>query len=270
MARSDTLWERVRYSAPIDCILDSRIVEYDIAKANISVLLDKGVISQEEYDRYYAMDKHSREVSIGLMQLRVNGVSAVLKDGITEARKSFFEILQLDDRSVLSINNDAIYCISNGFDVGLDYVDVGPHVRFVKKGVYRSYYRFGKNKEFFYNYDPISRKEILEVKGLGEASLALHQNYFIKILKDLFYVAVTRGARFALDSLKSFYHSYISMELPIEYYRRLDSESLYDLKLSTNYGYYRADNLIIPDRKLIDPSYNAWILNCLARYFSTK
>lgn len=270
MANYDYLWERVKYSAPTGCILDSRIVEYDIEKANISVFLDKGVISQEEYEYYYNMDKHSREVAMGMLQLRVNGASLVLKEGIKDARRLLFEKLNLDENNVLAINNDAIYCISNGFDVGLDYVQITDHVRFKKKGVFRSYYRFGKYREFFYDYDPISKKEILEVKGIGTRSLELHQDYFVKILKDLFYLVVTRGRKAAYDALQNFYHQYLSMKLPIEYYRRLDSESLYDLKLSTEYGYYRADQLLYPDRRLIDPSYNAWILNCLARYLTRE
>lgn len=268
MARYEHLWERVRYSAPIDFILDNHIVEYDIAKANISVLKDKGIINQAEYDRYYAMDKHSREVAIGLMQLRVNGVSATLKQGITEARKRLFELLNLDETSVLSINNDAVYCIFNGLSAEPDIIDITPNVKFIKKGVYRSYYRFGRNKEFFYNYDPMTKVELLDIKGLGDQSIALHKNFMVKVLKDLFYIAITQGPRIALESLKSFYYKYISMELPIEYYRRLDSESLYDLKLSTPYSSYKANNLMIEDKRLIDPSYNAIILNSLAKYYT--
>ena len=268
MAKYEHLWERVRYSAPIDFILDTHIVEYDITKANISILLDKGVINRKDYNRYYAMDKHSREVAIGLMQLKVNGVSNILKEGITEARKRLFDILSLNETNVLSINNDAVYCIFNEFNIERDYIDVGPHVKFIKKGVYRSYYRFGRNKEFFYSYDPISRVELLDIKGLGEESIALHRDYIVKVLKDLFYIAITQGPKVALEALKSFYHSYISMELSVEYYRRLDSESLYDLKLNTPYSYYRANNLLIRDKRLIDPSYNAGVLNTLARYYT--
>ena len=41
------LWDKDRYSAKIEFIIDNFIREYDITKANISVLRDANVLSEE-------------------------------------------------------------------------------------------------------------------------------------------------------------------------------------------------------------------------------
>ena len=56
MAYSD-IWSQIRYLAPYNYILDSNIVEFDIEKANINVLLYYGAINKTTYDQLNALPK---------------------------------------------------------------------------------------------------------------------------------------------------------------------------------------------------------------------
>lgn len=260
------LWEHTSFTSPANYILDARIVEYDIEKANISVLLDSGIITEEQYNMYYAMDKMEREIAIGKLQLKNRKVSDMLKLGITKARKHLCERLNLDYTNVLSIKNDAIFVLSSGFDLGLDYIQVSPHVRFRRKGVFRSYYKLAR-KEFFYDYNPISRQHVIDIKGLGDYAIGLQNNFMIAKFCDLFYIALSKGSRAALVELTKFYNSYMSKELPINYYRRLDSNCRYDLINVSEYANYQADYLLLEDKRNIDIGYNAKLLATLSQYY---
>lgn len=259
-------WKHTNFMSPVGYILDARIVEYDIEKANISVLLDAGVISQVQYQDLYELPKRDREVAVGKMQLRDKKVSDVLKNGIMAARKALCERLDLDYGNILSIKNDAIFVVSSGFDIGLQTIEITPNVRFKKKSTFRSFYKLNR-KEFYYDFNPITREHISEVKGLGDYAYGLQKDYLISALNDIFFVAMSENPRSALMKLKMFYNSYMAKELPIEFYRRMDSNCRYEFLANDQYATFQADYLLVPDIRVIDPSYNASLLSTLAGYF---
>ena len=55
------LLQSPNYNSSYDIILNSFIREYDISKANISVLYQRGVIDKSIYDELYNSDKFIRE-----------------------------------------------------------------------------------------------------------------------------------------------------------------------------------------------------------------
>ena len=63
-------FSKVKYRAPADFLIDTNIREYDISKANISILLDSGVIDAETYNILVSQPKQIREVPGGKMQDR--------------------------------------------------------------------------------------------------------------------------------------------------------------------------------------------------------
>ena len=54
------LYKRTLYTKKVRFIINE-IYEYDIAKANISILLQSGIIKQREYDMFSQMTKYQRE-----------------------------------------------------------------------------------------------------------------------------------------------------------------------------------------------------------------
>jgi hypothetical protein len=60
------LYERTLYAAPYQYLINRNIQEYDISKANITILLDIGYITKDEYQYLYSLPKQQREVKVGL------------------------------------------------------------------------------------------------------------------------------------------------------------------------------------------------------------
>lgn len=270
MSQVSNLYERVHYKAPIDYIIDSTIYEYDIRKANISVLYDKGTITKEFYERMLVAPKNEREIAIGKMQINNKPFSDALRQGIQDARQSLFQILELDETNVLAIRNDAIFVVKTCMKDYPQEIQVGPHTTFVRKNIYRSFYNyFGRS--MFYYFDPISSVEGLDVKGLGEYAINLHRDYLLRTFMDIFYTAITAGPQEALEFINKFYDAYIKKQLPLEYYRRFDSHAQFDFRNISNWCTFRADFLTPGAAEdMIDISYNASILRLFSSYYLSE
>ena len=61
------IWSYDRYLAPYRFILDGTIVEYDIRKANISILYTMKAIDKKTYEYLLEVPKKMREVIVGRM-----------------------------------------------------------------------------------------------------------------------------------------------------------------------------------------------------------
>ena len=167
---SQSYLKDVYINKDIDYLVSTYIREYDIRKANISILLSKGLITQSEFD-YYASLKN-RSVVIGLLQRDNEEIKRELNNGFREYRQKFFEANNIQDHEVLAIRKDAIFLISKeARTTTFDYVN------FVNKNTYTSFYRiFGY--EYYYMCDRIRMTEQFDVKGISDKVLPVHENYF--------------------------------------------------------------------------------------------
>ena len=256
----NNLWSKANYRANIDYVIDAPIKEYDISKANINVLRDANIITEELYQYLLVAPKIEREVYIGKMQGNDPNVTAVLKQGIENARKVFMEINNINPSEVLSIRNDAIMVISNRPMI----LDITQRVKFRLSGDYRSFYKIN-NLNFYYNYNLVTEEEVLDVKGMDESAYNLHKDYMIEFLAELFYAAQIEGVQTAMKLLSMVYTNYINKLLDIGYYRELNSLSRFKIINSQFY----ADFLTEWDKKYVDLSYNENIFRHLNKIFST-
>lgn len=262
----NTLWENFHYKKEVDTIIDSQIYEYDITKANISVLRDANIISEQEYQYYLQCDKLEREVSIGKLQGSDPKISSIIKEGIANSRRIFLESNKIPDSKVLSIRNDAITIIG----MQAHNLQITDRVAFRQSGYYTSYYKIGF-VEYLYLFDIVSQTENLDIKGIGDEGVSLHKNYMLEFLSELFYSAQVEGVKEAIRLLQMFYHNYTHKFLDVGYYRELNSNSMYKSNIPINqYSletiYY--DNMTNFDKQYIDISFNESILRCLNRLYS--
>lgn len=250
------LYERKNYTADISYLTNIFITEYDLSKANINVLLTKGVLDQETYDYLYRAERMVRQVYVGKLQKDPN-IAKVLSDGIIEAKKMLFEANGLLDRDILSIKNDAVFVISKKLSItqfGL--------LRFIEKNIYTSFYKF-MNYEFFYYFNSVTQEESIDVKGIGDDKLAVHSEYFLSLIKDLFYMVQTQGPEAAMRLLKDAYIEYITLQMPVGYYRNFNpiSDFKYNFRSMTGSTFAIQNASENIDKTLLDISYNAMILN---------
>ncbi len=261
---SHPLSDKTYYTAPIDYIISSYIREYDISKANINILLMKGIISNEEYQYLFHLDKMDRQVKIGILQ-KDQGVAMCLKEGIKEMRYLFLTENNLNETDILSIKNDAIFVINK-----IPTVTKFGNIEFVNKNVYTSFYKIDNGKlEIYYLYDMVHDIENMDIKGIKDEKILLHKDYFLEFLLVLFNSAQMDKIEETITILVDFYQSYINLELDINYYRQFNAESLFVLKRFGISSVYTADCLSNESKDHVEISHNLNILRDLIRTFST-
>lgn len=267
-----SLWEKVNYRSEIHFVLDNIIREYDITKANISVLRDANVLTESDYNYLLNAPKTEREIIIGKMQGRNPEITKTLKSGIANARRIFMQENNIQDSEVLAIRNDSITILGSTPVIKLDITD---RVHFRESGCYTSFFHVNAI-DLYYFYDRITNTEVLDIKGLGNESVELHKPFILEFLAELFYTAQIDGVRSAINLLSNFYSTYLKKDLPVEYYRELNSMSRYRMnKEFSLYDTMYIDSATEYDKSFIDISHNDLVLRQLNKmlasiYFSTK
>ena len=261
------LWQLDNYNAPITALFDVGIYEYDISKANISVLADAGVISEDQYQTLLRSEREERQISIGLLQRQDPKVTAALHDGIKEARRKLFELLDIEDSNVLHINKDAVFIIKRMADsikMLSNCIKVGNHTVFTLRSHYNTYFRAGPSLHFYYDYDLMNNIHCYDIRGMSPASKELHSQGFINVLCDILKVQQMSGFAAAYESCRHWYELLSNPATNIDNKRRFDNASEFDLRYDSVFGTMRADYLSEDTADYVDPSYNLQILSSLA------
>ena len=87
------LYEKDNYVMSIPFLINSKITEYDMSKANISMLLEGGLITIDKANELLSLDKKLREIKVGLMQANDDKVKDCINNGFSIWRKAFIEIV---------------------------------------------------------------------------------------------------------------------------------------------------------------------------------
>ena len=214
----------VEYSVKLPYIRNI-ITEYDLRKANISVLKYKNLISEKEYDRLLSIPKSVRERYIGMMIKRDYTIGNSIIKGIVEAKKLFFELNNIQDNEIVSIKNDAIF-IAGSRPI---QTNVNEIFTFVPKNVYSFYMSTINNMEIFYSYNQITDSEVIEIKGIKDEILELHRFHMIVFISTIMYMIQTCTIEDTIKYFNEFYDNFINLRLPVEYYREFNSTSKYKL-----------------------------------------
>ena len=131
------IWLKDRYVAPYGWLINKHIREYDLSKANISILLDTGFITKDQYTKYFNMPKQEREISVGILQRDNKEIAKGLSDGFKLIREKFFKENDLNEEEVLYIDKDSITTI----DRVIKHTKFSDHLEFKMKKEYTSFYK---------------------------------------------------------------------------------------------------------------------------------
>ena len=249
------MYEQNRYIAPYNYLINRDIREYDISKANISILRDFNIIDEEKYLYLFNLPKKEREIKIGLMIRNDYNIQNILNNGFKESRRIFFENNNINDMNVLYIDKDSITTI----DQTIKNNKVSDHIIFLNKNRYTSFYRL-KNIDFLYYND--ERNESFRFKNVNEKFiLENHKKYMIDFLLSLAYTA-QHNILDAISMLTSFYDQYTKYKLDIGFYREFDQNSNYKIISNSNTYQWFSNSInqnMLFDKNL-DISFNAVIL----------
>jgi hypothetical protein len=232
--------------------IQGRIVEYDIKSANINCLLNSGVISKEDYDRYNNMEKHDREIAIGNLHKILAGdginVSEIISNKIREYRYKFVNSNNIEDFEIVRIAKDAMY-INRSVDI--QYTTFDDNILFRKKLVASSMINLNGVLVFAW-YDDHNEINI-EVKGLGK-NAEYHQNGMLTLIANTMYLVDRSGIQDAILYIQEAYKMYICRQLPIEYYREFNGISDYKI-INSKYTLSSVNSLAS-----VDIGYNLMII----------
>lgn len=237
----------------INYLVSHYIREYDIQKANISILYSLNVIDYNTYSFLFEAPRDIRQVYIGNMIKDNKKIYDILHEGILQARQSLITTNNISELDILTIKNDAIFII----DKELSNTRFG-NINFVCKNKYTSFL-YVEPLEIYYFYDIIFDKEIIDIKGINDNILQqYHSNTWIPFLCQLIYLLNTSEIQTAIKFYSDFYTQYCNKELDINYYREFNSNSNF---ITIPICGKRYSMQGIDDISIIDISYNKNLLH---------
>lgn len=254
------MWKQTNYTTPL-CFINNSIYEYDIRKANISILLKNNVISAETYNAFLNMDKMERQIKIGLMQKNNPELKNVLELGFEEARRLLIESNSIQKEEIVSIKKDAIFVTRQ-----LVYTSFPP-IEFVLKNRYDLFVKTEYPKLEFYYGMIDNEEENLDVKGIKDEALPIHYGTWMTFLCEFFGYLSHGQLQEAMTLLSTTSKNYINRSLPIEYYREFNSISHFRIMpgFVSEFTIDRADESC---RGMLNIEYNYNLLMSLNRIVS--
>lgn len=262
------IYEKARYIAPYDWLINKNIQEWDLRQANISVLRSLNVLSEEQYSYYKNLPKDQREIQLGILR-KDPKVEESYKRGLVLAKQSFFEKNILTEENILYIDHDSITLVYDWDDPRANSINgyISPIIEFRLKNRYTSFYRLFNIDFLYFN---IGEQEHFRLKNITSTKLKKdHKDYFIDLLLSIAYSAQNDNILETLNMIKNIYKSYCSKQMNLGYYREFTAESNFRL-MSTNYYTYYAENLDESNIDYVDISYNAKIIRQFYKIFMTE
>ena len=261
---ADELYGKVNYLVDIPLLINANIIEYDISKANITMMLSYGLISLEEYNRFANMDKITREVSIGRRIKNDTGaltndgikIDKCIAKGIMESKRLLFESNHIPQEAIVRIANDAVFVNNHILQyTSFDLNNNGVLVTFKQKNQFNIMINLGL-VTIFINDNPMNDSIEVDVKGINDSQLYKHQ-LFLEFVCNLLSNMQRSGKETAIYLFSDFYSKYLNKELSVEYYREFNADSMYKFKLKPN---YYLDFVSEKDKDTVDIEYNLSIL----------
>lgn len=252
--------------------ISGRIMEYDIRAANISVLREANIITDDYYNYMLSVDKMYREQFIGWQikkEKEESGNKSAIEgsltyrtiyEGIKQARLQLFDANNIQPSEVVRISHDAVF-VNRLSD--LTYTEFGKYIKFRQKMIANTAIKLSSTLIIFY-WNDINGLN-LEVKGIGDESKVLeHQEYILSFIGSVLLTYERAGTIDAIHLIEDFYNDYINRKLPKQFYRELNPKSMYKI---INSGYYLLD---VDDISLLDISYNGNLIRELWKILMTK
>ena len=259
--------DKQQYKAPYLYLINMWLKEYDIEKANISILYEEGILSDQEYQKFYHMEKREREVSIGCLLRDNRNLISILQNGMKKARNTFLLENHIEDSDVLYIDNDSITVIQPKMNTNKEYITQFNRINFRLKKVYSSFYRL-KDIDFLYFNDGV--KEDYRIKYANSKDMIeKHKNGFLEFLLTICNEAEMGHVLNPLQMIKFTYCKYVRHELSADFYREFNIKSMFRLKPGLSFVYYTD----IPsgyNMNYVDISYNAYLFMELYKYFANE
>jgi len=205
--------ERTNYlNKDILYLKNTNITEYDIKSAGFTVIKYKKLLPEDEIAELEKCEKYERNVRIGKRILQYPKISEEIINTLTEVRKDFVVLNNIEADDILTIKKDAIFLIKKIPSVLI----IKGVFEFRPKETYTSYVNLN-SKEFYFS----SLTNSMDVKGFPEETKETQKEFFFKEIKKLLAVSEKVSSDSLFTLLKSFRSKYLNRQLNKEIYRDL-------------------------------------------------
>lgn len=261
----NTLYLQNSYIAKYDFIINKNIIEYDISKANISILYSYGYITKNQYEYYYNLPKQKREIVLGLLQRDNNKIKEGLKNGFIDCRKIFIEQNNIPQEAILYIDKDSMTII----EYPIKNTNINDIVKFIPKNKYTSFYNLNGIHLLYFNSGD---NESFRLKYANEEEMVKkHNNGFLDIILTIAYSGQNESTISTLKLIRNIYNLYINKKLDMNSYREFNYNSKFRFLSNKNMSYiYFSDIIEHSNMKYLDISYNLNIIQLFYKIFNTK
>lgn len=198
----------------IEYLISREIIEYDMKSAGYNIIKKFNLLPSKEIEYLSSLSNKERHIYIGKQILKNNKLSDGLKFGFQEMRKEFITKNGLQDKDILSIKKDAIITLKR-----CNYKDFSP-VKFVEKNIYTSYCYLNRLEIYI-------GKDYVDIKGIRDEVLEKHKKYMLYFIFLFFKNMERRDKKYNIKFVSDFAIKYKERQLPIGYYRELNTDSKY-------------------------------------------
>ena len=234
--------------------ISGRIIEYDMKSANISVLMENKVITDNQYSYLANLPKVLREKEVGLMERKDPSIYTSIATGIKEAKIEFAGFNKLVPEQILRVANDAVY-VNTVTD--LKFTKFGDYIEFRPKNEYNVFCKLG-SVIILCRFDPDGNIHI-DIKGIGKNDV-YHREYMIYTIMSTITLIERSGVRDAIDYLYEICEAYLRLGLPVGYYREFNTASMYRFKYNIGGANACATAVYESNKPDLDINYNYTVL----------
>lgn len=212
----EDLYKREYYTnRGIAYLINDSIYEYDIHAANINIIQYFNLLPKDQIESIKHMEKSRRNKKIGVIMRDDQSMKEKISEGFSKVRKMFYDENNLEFNDIIAVKKDAIFtrriCEKTMFD----------NIEFRVKNQYSSFMQL-KGIELYYNGS-------IDVKGIDDEKLKLHENGILWFLNEFFRRAETQDNIQVIRYLRKYATDYKLRMLPIDHYRSFNSGSHYEI-----------------------------------------
>ena len=246
----------IQYQSSLKILTNTLITEYDIRKANVSIMEAYHLAPPEVIAKIRALPREERQRKVGLMERDDRHFKDALENAFTDIIQRFLKANELDiDVDVTDIRRDAVFVVAKPVNV----TTFSNSIVFRPKETFHAMVKIGNFGFFFRTTD--SRKDHVAVDGFigsnkPQEVLERLKPGMISFLEE--FVEVTERSngdkRKVYTWMKVFCRMYKARELDAEYYREFNRDASFRVPTGSGFSLF---NFISDDQiDQIDISFN--------------
>lgn len=218
-------------------LVNSRIVEYDMAKGNTSVMREYHLLKDEDIDTLESLPKEDRVRRVGILQKNNRFLAQSLESCFDKAVQSFMDENELDiDVDVLCIRRDAVFVVNKPIRNEV----IGTHLHFRPKKIYHASLQIGPKLHFLFEEDgPLHVDHFIREEKDYDGILAKLHLGILDFIEE--FVSTCEGCNMNREIVYQYIHNFCTLykekRLDWEYYREFTREALFHLSLNGEVHY---------------------------------